>query len=120
ITLEELREAEDKAIAHAVKKQKEAGLKAVTDGEYRRAWWHFDFLEGLQGVEGSDTGGGIAFKERQTKSRAIKVTGKVDFDGHREIDFFKYLQEQVGDATENMLFQARVCCISGEKSTRMF
>ena len=99
ITLEELREAEDKAIAHAVKKQKEAGLKAVTDGEYRRAWWHFDFLEGLQGVEGSDTGGGIAFKERQTKSRAIKVTGKVDFDGHREIDFFKYLQEQAGDAT---------------------
>ena len=99
ITIEDLRAVEDKAIANAVQKQKEAGLKAVTDGEYRRAWWHFDFLEGLKGVEGSDTGSGIAFKERQTKSRAIKVTGKVDFDGHREIEFFKYLQEQAGGTT---------------------
>lgn len=99
IKIEELRNVEDESIAKAVKKQKEAGLKAVTDGEYRRAWWHFDFLEGLGGVEGFDSGGGIAFKERQTKSRAIKVTGKVHFDGHREIEFFKYLQSQAGDTT---------------------
>lgn len=97
ITLEELRVEENAAIANIVEKQKEAGLQAVTDGEFRRAWWHFDFLEGLAGVEGSDTGGGIAFKERQTKSRAIKVVDKIDFDGHREIEFFKYLQEQAGD-----------------------
>ena len=64
IKIEELRNVEDESIAKAVKKQKEAGLKAVTDGEYRRAWWHFDFLEGLGGVEGFDSGGGIAFKER--------------------------------------------------------
>lgn len=99
ITLEELRVVEDKAIADVVQKQKDAGLKAVTDGEFRRAWWHFDFLEGLGGVEGSDTGDGIAFQGVQTKSRSIKVTEKLFYQPHREIEFFKYLQEQAGDAT---------------------
>ena len=99
ISIDELRQVENEAISHAVHKQKEAGLQAVTDGEYRRAWWHFDFLEGLGGVQGSESGDGIAFKERQTKSRAIKVTDKVHFDGHREIEFFKYLQAEAGETT---------------------
>ena len=44
----ELIAAEDAAIADLVEKEKQAGLKAVTDGEFRRAMWHLDFLEGLQ------------------------------------------------------------------------
>src|SRR5699024_7610606 len=51
ITGKQLRNIEDTEIIKLVEKQKEAGLKSITDGEYRRAWWHFDFLENLVGVE---------------------------------------------------------------------
>ncbi len=50
ITAEQLRAIEDNEIKRIVVKQKEIGLQAVTDGEFRRAWWHFDFLENLVGV----------------------------------------------------------------------
>ena len=47
----ELKAVEDREIRDVVSKQEEVGLKAVTDGEFRRSWWHFDFLGGLEGVE---------------------------------------------------------------------
>jgi 5-methyltetrahydropteroyltriglutamate--homocysteine methyltransferase len=46
----ELRVIEDDCIAEAVKLQEEAGLQGITDGEYRRLWWHLDFLEQIDGV----------------------------------------------------------------------
>ena len=46
-----LREIEDRCIAAAIAKQEEIGLRAATDGEYRRAYWHYDFVAGLDGVE---------------------------------------------------------------------
>ena len=51
LSAEALREVEDKHIREAIAQQKAVGLKAVTDGEYRRAFWHFDFLTRLGGVE---------------------------------------------------------------------
>ena len=48
----DLRALEDKLITDLVAKQKEVGLQAVTDGEFRRGFWHLDFLENLNGVEG--------------------------------------------------------------------
>src|SRR5699024_10736898 len=86
----ELREIENRDIIQIMEKQKEAGIKVITDGECRRAWWHFDFLEELKGVEGYWSGSGIQFQETQTKSRAIKVTGKLDFDQHSFIEHFKF------------------------------
>lgn len=50
ITLEELTQVENKCIEELVKKEKEVGLKSVTDGEFRRSWWHLDFMWGLNGV----------------------------------------------------------------------
>ena len=47
---EALREAEDRAIRDAVQRQHDIGLHAVTDGEFRRDWWHLDFLGQLDGV----------------------------------------------------------------------
>ena len=47
----QLREIENNAIRHLVQQQCDCGLHVVTDGEFRRAWWHFDFFDGLQGVE---------------------------------------------------------------------
>jgi 5-methyltetrahydropteroyltriglutamate--homocysteine methyltransferase len=51
ISADELRAAEDTAIEHVIARQAEIGLRSATDGEFRRAMWHFDFLEHLDGVE---------------------------------------------------------------------
>lgn len=99
ITLDQLRKIEDKEIARIVDKQKELGLQAVTDGEFRRAWWHFDFLENLVGVEGYWSGNGIQFHQKQTKSRAIKVTSKLDFENHPMLADYQYLHQVAGDHT---------------------
>ena len=46
-----LREVEDREIRAIVRKQEDIGLQAVTDGEFRRSWWHFDFYRALDGCE---------------------------------------------------------------------
>ena len=46
----ELRQVEDEAIREVVRQQEEVGLQGVTDGEFRRAWWHLDFFERLDGL----------------------------------------------------------------------
>ena len=55
------------------------GLRAVTDGEYRRAFWHFDFLARLGGVEMYESDQGIQFKGGQTKAYGLKVTGPIRY-----------------------------------------
>src|SRR6186713_1709567 len=50
ITPEQLRKVEDQAIAEIVKFQEDVGLKSITDGEFRRTYFHIDFLEQLGGV----------------------------------------------------------------------
>ncbi|HTT06670.1 MAG TPA: 5-methyltetrahydropteroyltriglutamate--homocysteine S-methyltransferase [Steroidobacteraceae bacterium] len=56
ISPEQLREAEDRAIAQVIRLQEEVGLKAITDGELRRAFFHIDFLEQLAGVRAGAAG----------------------------------------------------------------
>lgn len=97
ITVSELRKIENTEIKYIVEKQKEVGLKSITDGEFRRAWWHFDFLENLDGVEGYDAAGGIQFSKVQTKSHSVKITGPIDFTTHPFIEDFIFLKEAVGD-----------------------
>lgn len=55
ITSEQLTKIENEEITKLVEKQIESGLQSVTDGEYRRKWWHFDFLSGLDRVEFYET-----------------------------------------------------------------
>ncbi|MFI0473088.1 cobalamin-independent methionine synthase II family protein [Halomonas sp. HMF6819] len=98
----DLRRIEDAAIKHAVDEQCQCGLKVVTDGEFRRAWWHFDFFEGLEGVEGIDAEQGIQFSGVQTKSRNVRVTGKLGFGTHPMLEDFKYLASVSGNATPKM------------------
>ncbi|OMP66130.1 5-methyltetrahydropteroyltriglutamate--homocysteine S-methyltransferase [Domibacillus epiphyticus] len=97
ITAEQLRAIEDEEIIRLVEKQKEVGLKAVTDGEMRRAWWHFDFLAALDGVELYEAEAGIQFKGVQTRAHGIKVTGKIDFTNHPMIEDYKFLHSIKGD-----------------------
>ncbi|MFK3961869.1 5-methyltetrahydropteroyltriglutamate--homocysteine S-methyltransferase [Pseudalkalibacillus hwajinpoensis] len=111
ISEQDLRQVEDEEIVKLVEKQKAVGLEAVTDGDFRRRWWHFDFLEGLDGVEGFQTDKGLQFEGVETKARGIKVTGKVEFKDHYMIEHFKFLKKVAGDTvakftipSPNMLF----------------
>jgi 5-methyltetrahydropteroyltriglutamate--homocysteine methyltransferase len=82
---------EDREIARVVARQEEVGLKATTDGEFRRSWWHLDFLWGLDGVERHVMDDGIAFAAVKTRAEGIKVTGKVGFTGHPMIEHYKFV-----------------------------
>lgn len=84
---------EDQQIELAIERQEAIGLRAVTDGEYRRAMWHFDFLERLEGVESYAADQGIQFKGVQTKAKGLKVTGKIRFAGHPMIDHFRFVRD---------------------------
>ncbi len=80
ITAAALRAAEDRAIVEVIKFQEDLGLQGVTDGEFRRTYFHIDFLEQLQGVE---IKGGIAVSFRSSAGNVdfappvMHVTGKV-------------------------------------------
>jgi 5-methyltetrahydropteroyltriglutamate--homocysteine methyltransferase len=88
-----LRMVEDRAIAEIVKFQQDIGLKAITDGEYRRTYFHLDFLEQLGGVgtakpiqvQGPDG-------KLQLAPPVIRVTGKVRHDRPIELANYQFLQ----------------------------
>ena len=60
-TADELKAVEDAAIADAIAMQEDVGLKAVTDGEFRRSWWHYDFMGMLDGLELVERDEGVQF-----------------------------------------------------------
>jgi 5-methyltetrahydropteroyltriglutamate--homocysteine methyltransferase len=94
----ELRAQEDAAIRDAIAAQKAIGLMAVTDGEYRRAFWHFDFLAKLGGVEMYEADQGIQFKGGQTKAYGLKVTGPIRYEGHPFVEDFAFVAANAGGA----------------------
>jgi 5-methyltetrahydropteroyltriglutamate--homocysteine methyltransferase len=89
----DLRQLEDDEIIKLVDRQEAIGLQAVTDGELRRAWWHYDFLAGLDGVEMVEVAQGIQFAGVQTKAEAPRVTGKIDFSSHPMVGHFEFLKK---------------------------
>ncbi len=95
ISADDLRKAEDLEIEKVVHKQASLGLKLATDGEFRRSWWHFDFLSHLAGCELFHPDTGIQFAGVQTRHDAIRVIGKLDFpDDHPMLDHFRFLKKQ--------------------------
>ena len=72
ITAQQLRTIEDEEIIRLVEKQKEVGLQAITDGEFRRTWWHFDFLGGLVGAEFYETEAGLQFNGVTTRAHGVE------------------------------------------------
>lgn len=100
-----LKSIEDQCIREVVERQENAGMQAVTDGEFRRAWWHFDYLDGLEGVELVQGTHGIQFQGVQTKPGTITVTGRVGFDGHYMLDHFRFLRS-VAEVTPKMTIPA--------------
>jgi 5-methyltetrahydropteroyltriglutamate--homocysteine methyltransferase len=93
ITAEQLRQVEDEEIRKIIRRQEEVGLKLATDGEFRRSWWHFDYLGLLTGVELYEAEQGIQFRGVQTKARGIRVVGRLDFPAnHPFLDHFKFVK----------------------------
>jgi 5-methyltetrahydropteroyltriglutamate--homocysteine methyltransferase len=90
----ELKAVEDREIKAVIAKQEATGLQAVTDGEFRRAFWHIDFLERLDGVESYEGERKIKFKGEQPKPVLLRVIGKLgSFSGHPMLDHFRFLQQ---------------------------
>lgn len=99
INEQELKEIEDQAILELVNKQKKVGLKAVTDGELRRRYWHLDFLASLKGIEEVKTKHwSVDFKGHQPKAANVKIVEKIDFDDHHPfLEHYEYLQSIAED-----------------------
>jgi 5-methyltetrahydropteroyltriglutamate--homocysteine methyltransferase len=91
ISAEQLRAVEDEEITALIAKQEAIGLDAVTDGEFRRSWWHYDFFQHLVGVEMRPVEQGIQFAGVQTRAEAPHVFGKIDFADHPFVEHFRFV-----------------------------
>jgi 5-methyltetrahydropteroyltriglutamate--homocysteine methyltransferase len=93
ITDAQLKAVEDAEIVKIIKKQESIGLESITDGEFRRSWWHFDFFGMLDGVSVVGSDHGIQFQGVQTKMRVLRVDGKIGFSSnHPMLEHFKFLK----------------------------
>jgi 5-methyltetrahydropteroyltriglutamate--homocysteine methyltransferase len=96
INAEQLRLVEDKAITEIVKFQEDVGLKSITDGEFRRTYFHLDFLEQLGGVKvGEATLSRDANGVEHLVPPAIHVVDKVTHAKQIQLADFQYLKSQV-------------------------
>lgn len=121
ITLQQLEEVENKSIENLVNEEKAVGLKAVTDGEFRRAFWHLDFLWDLKGVEKVAVEHfSIAFKGHQPKSQTLEIVDKIDFpEDHPFLKHFKFMQRVSGETEVKQCIPSPsmlhlICCIREE------
>jgi 5-methyltetrahydropteroyltriglutamate--homocysteine methyltransferase len=92
IGAQQLKAVEDECIRDVIRKQEEIGLQSITDGEFRRSFWHYDFLEGLDGVESYLAEKGLAFKGATLRPKFLRLNGKVGFSGHPMLEHFKFVQ----------------------------
>lgn len=93
ITREELKAAEDAAIRDLVSKQKGLGCHVITDGEFRRATWHLDFMWGFSGVGHHKTKEGLPFHGEQAMIDDTYLTGKVSLEGeHPFVEHYRFVK----------------------------
>jgi 5-methyltetrahydropteroyltriglutamate--homocysteine methyltransferase len=96
LTVGRLRQAEDQAIGEVVRMQEETGLRGITDGEFRRAAWHLDFLYQVGGVTKSGQELRIHFRnergELQFATAALRIAQKLHFDHCIFGDDFRFLR----------------------------
>ena len=95
VSADELKAVEDECIRDAVAKQEAVGLRAVTDGEFRRNSWNFDFISGFDGFEQVEESQGPAFSGGY-RPQSLKVTGKVANPDGVMVDHFAFLKGTAG------------------------
>ena len=102
-TSAELRAVEDEAIRDVVAMQESVGLMAVTDGEYRRSFWHYDFMGALTGLELVERDEGVQFSGMKLRPVFPTITGRLDFpDDHPMLDHFRYLASIANGASQDL------------------
>ena len=99
IGADELKAAEDRAIRELVAKQQSAGYHVITDGEFRRATWHLDFMWGFHGVGHSRTEKGLPFHGENAMLDDTYLTGEVGVDSHPFVEHFKFVKELENENT---------------------
>ena len=98
ISQEQLTAVEDEAIRDLVAKEIDAGLKVVTDGEFRRSYWHLDTFWGFSGIEHTYAEHGYLFHDEETRNDSAQVVGKIAFNPeHHDLKAFNFLNELVKD-----------------------
>jgi methionine synthase II (cobalamin-independent) len=94
ISADELKAIEDREIAAIIRKQEDIGFRAVTDGEFRRAFWNYDFLGALPGVEAYLGERKIRFQGVNPKPMMLRVTGRLGtFCDHPMLDHFAFAKK---------------------------
>lgn len=100
ISQDELKAVEDREIKTLIDKQVENGLQSITDGEFRRSWWHLDFFWGLNGVEAVKDEGGYAFSEGPSRIETARLTGEISGENHPFVEHFKFLLAHTPEGIE--------------------
>jgi 5-methyltetrahydropteroyltriglutamate--homocysteine methyltransferase len=85
---------EDREIERVIRKQQELGLRAVTDGELRRSWWHLDFLWGLDGIAEHQADFAIGFVGATPRTAGVRIDGRIGFSGHPMLAHYRFLHER--------------------------
>ena len=93
ISKEELDKVINDEITKLVAKQKELGYHVITDGEFRRTFWHLDFMWGLDGVAHENTGGGVKFDAELAVLDDTYLVGKIKAKAHPFVEYFKFLKQ---------------------------
>ena len=83
----------DEEVVKVVKKQKELGYHVITDGEFRRTFWHLDFMWGFEGVEHKNTGNGVRFNTELAVLDDTYLVGKIKAKAHPFVEYFKFLKQ---------------------------
>jgi len=95
ISAEALKEIEDREIESVIRKQEDVGLQSITDGEFRRAFWNYDFLGKMDGVEAYLGERKISFQGRNPRPMMLRVIGKLGtFSGHPMLDHFRFVKDR--------------------------
>ena len=92
-TKEKLDQVINEEITKLVTKQKELGYHIITDGEFRRTYWHLDFMWGFEGVKHQLTDGGVPFAGELAVLDDTYLVGKIRPKHHPFVDYFKFLQQ---------------------------
>ena len=90
---EEYNKVVDEEIAKVVDKQKELGFHIITDGEFRRSFWHLDFMWGLEGVAHENNGSGVKFDAELALLDDTFLVGKIRAKAHPFVEYFKFLKQ---------------------------
>ncbi|SCY39875.1 Methionine synthase II (cobalamin-independent) [Pseudobutyrivibrio sp. AR14] len=93
ITKEEFDKVVNEEITKVVAKQKELGYHVITDGEFRRTFWHLDFMWGFEGVAHENTGGGVSFNGELALLDDTYLVGKIKAKAHPFVEYFKFLKQ---------------------------